>query len=191
MDKKARDELIRQKQVEDSIRQEFEQTLPDRVARYLQVKPHEIVPNTPFAVPSAECSFLFRDGHFYACIALSQAVAEALVRFLCEANSFKPTKNFEVNVKKLWVRRFIDDKLKESFLKIWERRDDYHHLNPSVKADRRTLEKLAREKACLLVEVERDIFYFTFDDDGKIILKNPKYWERSGNQVQVFLRLEP
>lgn len=190
MDEKRIHELIQKKQVEDSMRQEFEGTLADRVTRYLQVKPHEIIPYHYFSAISAECSFLFRDGHFYGCIALTQAVAEALARFLCEVNFGRHDKVFEKNVEKLSVRNFISDKVKESLLKIWEKRNDYHHLNPNVETDRQTLEELAREKARLLVEVESEVFHFTVVD-GRMILEHPKYWKASGNQVQVFLRLEP
>ena len=75
------DPAILQKQVEDYMREEFEGTLSERVVRYIQVKPHEIISNTHFSAPSSECSLLFRDGHFYGCIALVQAVAEALTHF--------------------------------------------------------------------------------------------------------------
>lgn len=188
MDKKTVRELIHRKQVEDCIKQEFEQTLSDRVTRYLQVKSHEIVPYTHFSAASAECSSLFRDGHFYGCIALSQAVAEALVRFLCQSDSWKPSKEFEKNVDKLFERNFMSAKLRRSLLKIWERRDDYHHLKPNIKTDRQTLTELANEKAGLLAEIESEVFCYTVAD-GKIIPKYPKYWTASGNQV--FLRLEP
>lgn len=77
-------ELVRQKQVEDSIKQEVEQGLADRAVRYLQAKPHAMLPDTHFSAVSAECILLLRDGHFYGCIALTQAVAEALARFLCQ-----------------------------------------------------------------------------------------------------------
>lgn len=188
MDKKIAHELIQQKQVEDSLKQEFEQTLSDRAARYLQVKPHGIVPYTHFSAASAECSLLFRDGHFYGCIALTQAVAEALVRFLCQRNSWKPDKEFEKNVERLSKRNFISDKLKKALLKIWERRPDYHHLNPNVEADRQALEELAREKARLLVKVESEVFRFKVID-GEVVPEHPKYWQASGNQA--FLRLGP
>lgn len=191
MDKETKRELFQRAQTANSIKQEFEQTLSERVERYLQVKPHKIIPNAPFAVPSAECSLLFRDGHFYACIALVQAVAEAIVRYVCDIDFRKHGKVFEKNVEKLHTRKFIDDKLQETLLKIWEKRDDYHHLNSSVKSDRDTLEKLAKEKACLLVEIESEIFKFSFGNDGSIIPKYPKYWKIRGNQAEVFLRLEP
>jgi len=189
MDEKTIHELMQKKLAEDSIRQEFEGTLADRVARYLQVKPHLIIPNKHFAAASTECSFLFRDGHYYGCIALTQAVAEALVRFLCKTKSVRHGKDFKKNVANL-SGKFISDKAKESLLKIWEKRNDYHHLNPDVETDRQALEELAREKTRLLVEVEREVFRFTIVD-GKINPENRKYWDISSDQMEVFLRLEP
>jgi len=191
MDEETKRGLFQRAQTTDSIKQEFQQTLSERVERYLQVKPHEIIPNAPFAAPSAECSLLFRDGHFYACIALVQAVAEAIVRYACDIDFGKHDKVFEKNVEKLHTRKFIDDKLQKALLKIWEKRDDYHHLNSNVNSDRDALEKLAKEKACLLVEVESEIFKFSFGNDGSIIPKYPKYWKIRGNQAKVFLKLEP
>lgn len=191
MDRKTKGELFQRVQVANSMKQEFEQTLSERVERYLQVKPHEIIPNTPFAAPSAECSLLFRDGHFYACIALVQAVTEAIVRYACDIDFGEHDKVFEKNVEKLHTRRFIDDELREAMLRIWKKRDDYHHLNSNVKSDRDTLEKLAKEKARLLVEIERQLFSFSFGDNGSIIPKYPKYWKIQGNQAEIFLRLEP
>jgi len=191
MDEETKRELFQRARATNSMKQEFEQTLPERVERYLQVKPHEIVPDTPFAAPSAECSLLFRDGHFYACIALLQAVTEAIVRYACDIDFGKHDKVFEKNVEKLHTRRFIDDELREAMLKIWKKRDAYHHLNSSVKSDRDTLEKLAKEKARLLVEIESEIFKFSFGGDGSVIPKYPKYWKIRGNQADIYLRLEP
>lgn len=191
MDEKTKQELYQQALATESIRQEFEQTLPERVERYLQVKPHIIIPNAPFAVPSSECSFLYRDGHFYACIALVQAVAEAIVRYICDRDFRKHGKDFKKNVEKLYKGKFISDKMRESLLKIWQKRNDYHHLNSSVESDRRTLEKLAKEKTCLLVEVESEIFKFSLGKDGSIIPEYPKYWKINDGKTEVFLRLEP
>jgi hypothetical protein len=118
MDEKTKRELYQQALTTESIIQEFEQTLPERVERYLQVKPHMIIPNVLFAVPSSECSFLYRDGHFYACIALVQAVAEAVVKYICDVDFSRHGRVFEKNVEKLYERKFISDKLRESLLKI-------------------------------------------------------------------------
>jgi hypothetical protein len=182
--------LMQRKQTEDSIKQEFEQTLTSRVERYLKVKPHGIVPYTQFAPVSAECTLLFRDGHYYGCIALAQAVAEAIARFLCQKNSWKPEKNFESNIDKLYTRNFISIELKDKFLKIWKNRDDYHHLNQNIETERAKLEKISYEKIFLLKEIESEIFKFS-TKDGKLIPKNKKYWQlQKDGTVPVFLKLE-
>lgn len=175
---------------EDGIKQEFEQTLSSRVQRYLKVKPHGIVPLTEFAPVSAECALLFRDGHFYGCIALSQAVAEAIARFLCQKNGWKPKKNFEENIARLQTRQFISNKIKDKLLRIWEKRDDYHHLNPNIETDRVKLEAFAYEKVLLLNEIESEIFRFSVVD-GKLVPENRKYWVLQQNgTIPVFLKLE-
>lgn len=190
MDKEAARKLIEQKQVEESIKQECMGTASIRATRYLQVKPHIIIPNEHFAAPSTECSLLFRDGHFFGCIALTQAVAEALARFLCEVNFGRHDNVFEKNVEKLNRRGFISDKVNKALSEIWKDRDDFHHLNPDVETDRQILEELAKEKTRLLAEVESEIFEFEIIN-GALQPKHPKYWKISGNQAQVFLRLEP
>ena len=182
--------LIQQKLLEDSIKQENEQTLSLRAQRYLKVKPHGIVPYTQFAPVSAECTLLFRDGHYYGCITLAQSVAEAIVRFLCQKNSCKAEKVFEKNIDKLLNRRFISEKLKNNFLKIWENRDDYHHLNSNIEVQRIKLEKISYEKVLLLKEIESEIFKFSLKN-GKLIPENKKYWELQKNgTIPVFLKLE-
>ena len=122
------------------------------------------------------------------CISLSQSVAEALVRFLCERNRWRPAKSFEENVRKLRGRGFISAELVIKLLEIWSKRDDYHHLNPAIEADRNEVEVLARAKVQLLTEVEKDIFDFGIKD-GAIVPKNPKYWNPTDNYSEVFLRV--
>lgn len=186
-----RKNLIQQKSMEESIKQEIEQTLSLRAQRYLKVKPHGIVPNTQFAPVSAECSLLFRDGHYYGCITLTQSVAEAIIRFLCHKNSWKPEKDFEKNINKLLNRNFISEKLKNKFLKIWENRDDYHHLNKNIEVQRTILEEISYEKVLLLKEIESEIFKFSLNKDGGLIPENKKYWELHKNgTIPIFLKLE-
>ena len=184
------DETMQRIYIEDGIKQEFEQTLPSRVQRYLKVKPHGIVPYTEFAPASAECTLLFRDGHFYGCIALSQAVTEAIARFLCQKNGWRPENTFEKNIEKLETRQFISEETKNKFLKVWVKRDDYHHLNPSIETDRSNLEVIAYEKVLLLKEIESEIFKFSVVD-GKLMPENKKYWVLQENStIPVFLKLE-
>ena len=131
--------LIQKKQLEEDLRGEFEATITDRVGRYLEVKPHEIIAHTHFSQVSTEISALFRDGQFYGCIALSQAVGEALVRYMCQKNGFRPAKGFESNLDKLHKRRFLSATVKSQLTELWRGRDDYHHLNSTIEQDRHKL----------------------------------------------------
>ena len=53
--------------IENSIRAEFEQTLPARVDRYLSIGHQRIIADHHFSAPSSECINLYRDGYFTAC----------------------------------------------------------------------------------------------------------------------------
>ena len=41
-------------------------------------------------------------------------------------------------------KHFIDDAIEAELLRLWEKRNDYHHLNASVARDQKPLEYLAR-----------------------------------------------
>ncbi len=149
---------VPKEQIEQSIKQEFEKSLPDRVARHLQISSCAFAASAQFSTASLECSLLFRDGYFYACIALTQAIADSLARSLCHKNGWEPSRNLQTNVEKLCVRDVISDKAGKALVKIWEKRNDYYNLNPNLAPDRRALEDLAREKIRLLAEAEKEIY---------------------------------
>ena len=185
-------EHIQQLQIQEAIKQEMEQTLSLRAERYSKVKPHGIIPYTPFAPASAECPLLFRDGHFYGCIALVQAAAEAISRFMCEKNSWKSTKAFEKNIEKLNTRGIISDELKNDFLEIWSKRDDYHHLNSTIETDKKILEEIAYKKILLLRKIESEIFKFSLTSKGELVPENKKYWKlQKDGLIPVFLKVSP
>ena len=80
--------------------------------------------------------------------------------------------------------------MKDRFLRIWEKRDDYHHVNSTIETDRNKLEALAYEKVLLLKEIEAEVFKFSIVD-GKLLPENRKYWDvQSNGKVPVFLKLE-
>jgi hypothetical protein len=175
----------------DALRQEFDATLDVRVERFLRAEHHPIVSNTPFAVASSECVDLFRDGHFYGCISLCQAVGEALVRHMCDCNSCRPASEFEKNVTALRRRGFIDEEFEQLSDRLWQKRHDYHHLNPSVATDREELEELALAKIRTLAAIERWTFEYSIHE-GKLHPKRPQYWRKlDGGKLEVFLRLSP
>ena len=87
MDNETVNKSFNKNKTEDSIKQEFEQTLSERVARYLSVKPPRDYSKHKICHASSECSLLFRMVIFYGCIALVQAVAE-----VCKISSVKRIK---------------------------------------------------------------------------------------------------
>jgi hypothetical protein len=171
------------------FRNQCEASVAARVDRFLRVDHHAIVANTPFAGPSSECVGLFRDGHFYGCISLSQAVGEALVRHMCRSNQCKVAKNFEENVTTLKRRQFIDDAIESEFLQLWRDRDKYHHLNGDIVTERAELEELAFMKIRTLATVESWVFGYSQSETG-LILRHPQYWPTSGSAGNAFLRID-
>ena len=165
-------------------------TLDERIDRFMKVRHTRIVAGTQFAAASSECLELFRDGHFYGCIALCQSAGEALVWYMCECNSFPPAKYFEKNVKKLRRRGFIDGGFVEACDRLWGKRNDYHHLKAGIVTDRRELEELALEKIGALTHMEGTVFAeVDSDTPGALRPKHPKYWPKKGKaQIGVYLR---
>ena len=181
---------IRRAELEHTLKAECLSTISDRITRYLELDFIKVTPNTHFASISAEC-ILYRDGYFGACIALCQAIAEALVRFLCERSRFKASKNFEGNIETL-CRRKIKPDCSKLLKEIWEGRDDYNHLNPKVPTERIKLQAIAKSKMIALHAVESDVFAFEWVG-GAIKPNYPKYWPQTqnGSYLNVFLRFEP
>lgn len=188
MDKNTQRQVVKA-QAEDTLKQEFNLMFDQRVKRYLELRPHGIIPNSHFAAVSAECYSLYRDGHFYGAISLSQSVSEALVKFLCNKNGWKPNKDFEENIKQLITRQKINQDLADIFTKLWEDRNDYHHLNPNIEQERQKLELLAKSKLTDLKNIESELFAYSANG-GKIVPKYPKFWDISNGTVPVFLRFD-
>jgi hypothetical protein len=181
-DSNSRDRLVAE------LRRECEAAVEARADRYLRAEHHGIIPGAPFAPASAECIDLFRDGHFFGAISLSQAVGEAIVRHMCDSNRCSAAAKFERNVLRLRTRGFVNDDIKRQLLKLWEKRNDYHHLNNNVETDRITLEQLAFTKIRALATIEGWVFKYSFAK-GALVVRFPQYWPRTGaDRVAVFLR---
>ncbi len=73
-------------------------------------------------------------------------------------------------------------------MRLWQQRDDYNHLNPTVARDRATLEELAFSKIQALAAVEQYVFAYA-PGEGAIVLLRPQYWpDKKDGRVSVFLR---
>jgi len=189
MDKEEVLRAIKRAELKRSLEARDKSTIEERLTRYIELNFITITPNEHFASISVECIELYRDGYFFACIALCQAVAEALVRLLCVKNNCRPTKVFEKNVETI-ARRKIEPNCCELLKEIWKDRDDYHHLRPKVPTEKAKLQSIAKSKLIALHKVESEVFAFEIVN-GTIKPKYPKYW--SGTQdglLNVFLRFE-
>lgn len=181
--------LLEKSKIKDSLQQEFNLTIEQRINRQLELRPHPIIPSTHFAKVSAECFNLYRDGHYYGTISLSQAVAEALVRFICQKNLMRASDDYEENIEVLKKRGLISDNLVVLFSQIWGERNDYHHLNPEIEQDRNKLELLAKEKLTNLKNIEEDLFGYMVND-GKIRPNHLKYWEQTAETIPTYIRFD-
>ncbi|MBU0458633.1 hypothetical protein KKF03_04255, partial [Patescibacteria group bacterium] len=75
---------------------------------------------------------------------------------VCVYSALKKTEpDLTMLIEKLLKRHFTSPELRGLLLQIWEKRDDYHHLNPNITTDRKDLEFLAKEKLNILNHVER------------------------------------
>lgn len=147
--------------VAQAIQDDVARTLLDRADRFLEATGLLVVPNGPFAAPSAECAALFRDGHYYACIALTHTVMEAIVRHVWQAKFPKRKKqpeNYEDTLAALHNARFLSAECKSRIDATWSARHAYLGLNPTVAADRQALYDTALSNLRLLGDLAQEFF---------------------------------
>lgn len=172
------DPLTERRQIEDSIKNEVLRTLSDRADRFLQVRGNVLISDGPFAAPSVECAEQFRDGHYFGCIALTQAVLEAVIRHIWKVKlKKKPNQegSFDKNLEALHKKKIISDEWKTKLDEMWADRHSSHHLRPSVEADHLKLEETARNTLTLLNDLEREFFGFKVQE-GVVVPDHPEYW---------------
>ncbi len=180
-------QAVRRAQLKDDLRQACEQTLDERVDRYLEIEHQGIVGNHYFAAASSECINLYRDGHFIATVMASQAVNEGILKFIPERNNIQ-TRNHEELMEMLVTKDLISCDCADASERIWRSfRNDVHHMNPKVASI--PFKQLAKQNLQALAAVEREIFGVNIEQ-GKLLPKQPKYWDvQKDGTVPVFLRL--
>lgn len=190
MDREQVVRAIKRRELQDTLQGEVTATLDERIARYEELDFIKITPNTHFAGVSVECINLYRDGYFLACVALCQAVAEAIVRLICTRNNFTSiSQEYEVNIEKLRKRKIPPD-CNELYKEIWKDRNCYHHLNPNIPSGKSKLQEVAKSKVCTLHTIESRVFEFKLVG-GAVLPKYPKYWDfNKDGMLEVYLRLE-
>ncbi|MDZ4781225.1 MAG: hypothetical protein SGJ19_13305 [Planctomycetia bacterium] len=183
--------------VEHDLRRQFEFRLPAMVARQANLQTQPFIPDAFFAQASAECQRLFVEGHDYACILLTQAVAEGIARFLAEKNNVKVFANdhrAQINLlQHAPGPPAITPAAFSAFRKIrgkpCEDRNDFHHMNSNVEQSCAKLEQRAKQCIESLYLIEAEVFAFEYGNGGTLVLANPHYWPSAGaNEVMVYVQ---
>jgi hypothetical protein len=153
----------------------------------LRVREIRLLPDNPFGDTSAECVRQFEEGHHYACVALTQAVLEALVHHVWQVNSGKKKfqdADFVSMLSDLRRKGVIKDEWKAKLMEIWLNRHLFHYLRPSVETDQQRLEATARANLSLLDELKDE--FFGYDIEGeRVVPHHPEYWSIKEGEPQV------
>lgn len=177
--------------IENQIRAEDARTLTDRASRALQICRSFIIPMGPFALPSAECARLFRDGHFYGCISLAQAVTDAIIRHVYWAEFPDADRSIfgklHQRLGELRRNNRIGDAANDAVEQIWRHRNDFHHLDPKTQIGERKLEEIAIEALTLLARIEEEFFSYSLKE-GAISPDKPQYWNITDGKALIYVR---
>lgn len=181
------DENFRREDLRKGMRVVLEQTIEDRVERYLEVAHQGIIPNHHFAAASSECIDLYRDGYALSAVMVSQAVAEGVWRFVLDRNQVQADRDRPALAATLVERKIISAECTDAFSRIWRSfRNDVHHMNASV--SRVPFRDLAKRNLKDLAAIEREIFAVSFNN-GKLVPVQPLYWDLGADgTTAVFLR---
>jgi hypothetical protein len=207
-------QAIKQREIKDDLRSLLEQSIDQRVNRYLEINHHWIIGNHHFAAASAECIELYRDGYFIGAVMMSQAVNEGIIKFIVEKNDIdkyrkKTLKKIMIFFAKIFninrhkdiatksISELIDELVEKNIIskrcanaskQIWGSfRNDVHHMNPKVAAI--PFDVLAKRNLQSLAIIEKEIFG-TDIKNGMLIPHQPKYWDlQDDGTVQAFLRI--
>jgi hypothetical protein len=174
--------------LKDSLLSELEQTVDQRIDRYMEIDHQGIIGNHHFASASSECINLYRDGYFISAVMVSQAVNEGIVKFVAERNDIKEKKEHSDLMKEFVQQKIMSSNCAQASKKIWGSfRNDVHHMNPKVA--KIPFKKIAKNNLQHLAIIEKEIFGANYND-GKLVPHHPQYWDvgRDGT-VPVYLRL--
>jgi len=175
--------------LKSTLKQMCEQTLDDRIDRYLSIGHQQMIGVHHFAQASTECIEIYRDGYFLSALMVSHAVAEGILKFVIERNGIqRGDDDIPAAVADLLARSIISQDCADAFLRIYRSfRNDVHHMNPGVA--KVPFPQLAERNIKDLATLEREIFGVT-TPDGRLKPNQPKYWDtRPDGMIPVYFRL--
>ena len=180
--------IMKRTLLKEGLQSELDQTLEQRLDRYMEIDHQGIIGNHHFAAASSECINLYRDGYYISVVMVSQAVNEGIVKFIAERNGIKEKKEHGDLMDEFVQKGIISLDCAQASKQIWGSfRNDVHHMNSKVASI--PFQQLARRNLQDLATVEKEIFGAYFSD-GKLVPHHPEYWDvQNDGTVPVFLRL--
>ncbi len=177
--------------LKQTLRSLHEQTLDERIERYVSVKQQWVTASHHFAHASSEAIDLYRDGYYTSCIMVTQAVNEGIMRFVADRNGVSQLPGEEKHdlARRMQKAGIISQTLLDAFVRIQRSyRNDFHHMNPPIaNVD---LPLLAKRNVTDLAIVEREIFACDPGPCGTFVPRNPIYWDIGPDgSVPAFVRL--
>ena len=184
---KKHQDIIKRRDIKDGLISILEQTVDQRVERYLEIDHQGIVGSHYFAKASSECIDLYRDGYYISAVMVSQAVNEGILKFIAESNGIEK-KAYDVLLDEFMQKSIMTSGCVQASKEILGSfRNDVHHMNPKVA--KIPFQQLARKNLKNLATIEKEIFGTDFNN-GELVPHHPKYWDiQKGGTVPVFLRL--
>jgi hypothetical protein len=134
--------------------------------------------DVPFAAPISECAELIREGHFYAGVALAQAVVESAVLLVWRVKVRKrknQTADFVKALEALRGKSLIDNTRKSTVEGLWADRDAILLHRAGADPDTHLLKEAARSSLALAEGIAREFFGYS-QRDGGVIPDHPEYW---------------
>jgi len=132
----------------------------------------------PFSAPINECVRLFREGHDFACIALSHDLIVAILRLVCRCKlATRQSKSADVRsqLAGLTAIGLLTVPLKTKIEQLWYGRTEYLEQDVMESRARSSVEALAEGHVELIVELARLFLGYSMDQ-GKVFPDHPEYW---------------
>jgi len=157
------------------LKSRFENTFEDRVRRSLEIRSQAIIPHHHFTQASTECVYLYRDGYFLATAMATQALNEAIIRFVAERNGIPPNQEPPPELVALFATQgIVSNGCVDAMHRILRSfRNDFHHLNPSIA--KVPVEVIAKRNIEDIAMIEGELFEHS-SHEGKLSPKHEQYW---------------
>ena len=168
-----------------------EDELREQIERCLEVDHNPIIGSQYFSAFSLECFQTYRAGLFRACVMLTQAVSEGLIRFVATRNQIQIKKREKALsiLKKLICQKLITDKAEEAAKAILNEsdRNELHHMNSEI-SKIEDWHQHAKQHLRNLTTIEYWVFGYNFKE-GIPYPHYPQHWDSGDDENTIIVDL--